>query len=229
MRARLSAAQRARGSRGNEHDTRAIALELVKLRAQRAQLLGFPNHAAVVTADNVAKTPEAVRGDADPASPQPAAKPTRSARAGQARGGVAGEPRLALADWPFYAEQVRSGRLRHRPGGAAALLRGRAGASRRGVFQRHPAVRTQLHRASGPARLSPRRPRLRGLRGRRLTGRSLPPGPLHARVQGRRGVDELPGQRGQPHRDGDRGGGQQPQRAQARRAGQPTLLTYRGD
>ncbi len=104
MRARLSAAQRARGSRGNEHDTRAIALELVKLRAQRAQLLGFPNHAAVVTADSVAKTPEAVRALLTRLA-EPAAK---NARLEQAKlEAEAGAP-ISAADWPFYAERVRA-------------------------------------------------------------------------------------------------------------------------
>jgi peptidyl-dipeptidase Dcp len=61
VRRRLSEAQRARGSRGGQHDTRAILLEILRLRAERARLLGFDNHAAVVTADNTAGTPGAVR------------------------------------------------------------------------------------------------------------------------------------------------------------------------
>jgi peptidyl-dipeptidase Dcp len=52
----------ARGRRGNEYDNRDVLLRIVRLRAERAELLGFPNHAAVVTADETAKTPEAVDG-----------------------------------------------------------------------------------------------------------------------------------------------------------------------
>jgi peptidyl-dipeptidase Dcp len=103
-RERISAAQRARGSRGNAHDTRAVLLELAKLRAERAQLLGFANYAALSTADSVAKTPEAVRGMLTRL-----AKPA-AANAGleQARlEAVAGRP-IAAADWPYYAERVRT-------------------------------------------------------------------------------------------------------------------------
>src|SRR5690606_6922287 len=60
LRARIMAASRARGSHGGEHDNREVLLEIVRLRAQRARLLGFANHAEYVTADETAKTPQAV-------------------------------------------------------------------------------------------------------------------------------------------------------------------------
>ena len=50
----------ARGSRGGEFDNQAVILQIVKLRAQRAQLLGYPNYAAYVLEKGTAKTPEAV-------------------------------------------------------------------------------------------------------------------------------------------------------------------------
>ncbi|GAA1842941.1 M3 family metallopeptidase [Agromyces salentinus] len=56
----LLAASRSRGCRGGTHDTRSTLLEIVRLRAERAALLGFPNHAAAVTAGQTAGTPEAV-------------------------------------------------------------------------------------------------------------------------------------------------------------------------
>lgn len=62
LRERIMRASLARGRRGNEHDNREVLLRIVRLRAERAELLGFPNHAAVVTADETAKTPEAVDG-----------------------------------------------------------------------------------------------------------------------------------------------------------------------
>jgi peptidyl-dipeptidase Dcp len=103
-RARLSAAQRARGCRGNAHDTRAIALEIVALRAERAQLLGFANHAAAVTSDRIAKTPEAVMAMltrlAAPAAANAAAEQARLERR-------AGAP-ITAADWPYWAERVRA-------------------------------------------------------------------------------------------------------------------------
>lgn len=103
-RARLAAAQQARGRRGNDHDTRAIALEIVALRAQRAQLLGFVNHAAVVTSDRIARTPEAVMEMLT----RLAAPAAANAKAEQARlEQRAGAP-VSAADWPYWAEQVRA-------------------------------------------------------------------------------------------------------------------------
>ena len=60
VRARIMDASRARGCHGGANDNRELVLEITHLRAQRARLLGFSNHAAYVTADETAKTPEAV-------------------------------------------------------------------------------------------------------------------------------------------------------------------------
>ncbi|MDQ6525325.1 M3 family metallopeptidase [Nocardioides sp. LHD-245] len=106
LRRRLSEAQRSRGSRGGEHDTRAIALDVLRLRAERARLLGFDNHAAAVTADNTAGTPKAVRSLLERLA-VPAARNARTEQ--QAMSELAGfsvEP----WDWPFYAERVRTAR-----------------------------------------------------------------------------------------------------------------------
>ncbi|WGY04123.1 M3 family metallopeptidase [Nocardioides sp. QY071] len=106
LRRRLSEAQRSRGSRGGEHDTRATALDILRLRAQRARLLGFENHAAAVTADNTAGTPRAVRSLLE----RLAVPAARNARAEQdAMSELAGFP-VEPWDWPFYAERVRSAR-----------------------------------------------------------------------------------------------------------------------
>jgi len=48
-----------RGDNGNPHDNRATIVEIVKLRTQRAQLIGYPSHAHWSLANNMAKTPEA--------------------------------------------------------------------------------------------------------------------------------------------------------------------------
>ncbi len=50
----------ARGTRGNAHDNRQIILDIVKLRAQRAAILGYKSHAHYVIEENMAATPEAV-------------------------------------------------------------------------------------------------------------------------------------------------------------------------
>src|SRR5690606_5827058 len=59
-RRRILEASLSRGSRGNANDNRAVLTEIVRLRAERAALLGYPSHAAYVTADETAGTPEAV-------------------------------------------------------------------------------------------------------------------------------------------------------------------------
>lgn len=104
VRRRLSEAQRARGSRGGAHDTRQIVLDIVRLRAERAQLLGFANHAELVTKDNTAGTPAAVR-EMLARLATPAAGNARREQA--ALSAQAGFP-IEAHDWAYYAEQVRS-------------------------------------------------------------------------------------------------------------------------
>jgi len=102
-RRRLADVQRARGGRGGAHDTRQILLEMVRLRAERAQLLGFASHAAAVTADNTARTPEKVRALLGRLAPFAA----RNARTEQeALEKQAGFP-IEAHDWAFYAQRVR--------------------------------------------------------------------------------------------------------------------------
>jgi len=60
VREQIMAASRARGSREGDHDNRPVLLEIVRLRAERAALLGFDSHAAFVTADQTAQTPARV-------------------------------------------------------------------------------------------------------------------------------------------------------------------------
>ncbi|WP_322938463.1 M3 family metallopeptidase [Nocardioides bizhenqiangii] len=104
VRRRLSEAQRARGNRGGAHDTRQIALDILRLRAERAQLLGFANHAELVTKDNTAGTPAAVRGMLAQLATPAAGNARREQAALSAQAGFPVEAH----DWAFYAEQVRS-------------------------------------------------------------------------------------------------------------------------
>ncbi|MFP3465158.1 M3 family metallopeptidase [Leifsonia sp. SIMBA_070] len=79
-RERIMAASRSRGIRGGENDNRDLVLEITRLRAERARLLGFDTHAAYVTADETARTPEAVADMLGRLAPAAA----RNARAEQA-------------------------------------------------------------------------------------------------------------------------------------------------
>lgn len=49
-----------RGNVGNEYDNKAISAEIVKLRLEKAKLMGFENYAQMALEERMAKTPEAV-------------------------------------------------------------------------------------------------------------------------------------------------------------------------
>ena len=49
-----------RGNNGNEYDNNKILAEIVKLRAQRAKLLGYKTHSHLVLEPRMAKNPENV-------------------------------------------------------------------------------------------------------------------------------------------------------------------------
>jgi len=102
-RARIMAASRDRGIRGGEHDNRELVLELVRARAERARLLGFRDHASVVTADETAGSPEAVAALLTRLAP-PAARNASEEQAELAE--VAGQA-ITASDWAFAAEAVR--------------------------------------------------------------------------------------------------------------------------
>jgi peptidyl-dipeptidase Dcp len=58
LRAQMFAAYRARGGQGGPNDNRDVLTEVAKLRAERAQMLGYPNHSAYQLETRMAKTPE---------------------------------------------------------------------------------------------------------------------------------------------------------------------------
>jgi peptidyl-dipeptidase Dcp len=104
----LASANRAIGESGGI-DNRPIVLKLARLRAERARLLGYPNHAAYTLDNQMAKTPEAAFKMLQDLVPGVMAK-TRiesekileAMRADGVQGPV--EP----WDWEYYAERVRA-------------------------------------------------------------------------------------------------------------------------
>ena len=97
-----------RAERGGANDTRATVSRLAQVRAQKAQLLGFPNYATWALQDQMAKTPEAALKFMDALVPASTAKARGEAKDIQALidaqgGGFQMEP----WDWNFYSEQVR--------------------------------------------------------------------------------------------------------------------------
>jgi peptidyl-dipeptidase Dcp len=97
-----------RAERGDANDTRDVISRLAQLRARRAQLLGYPNHAAWKLGDQMAKTPEAALKFVDALVPGATAKATSEGKEIQEvidaqKGGFTLQP----WDWDFYSEQVR--------------------------------------------------------------------------------------------------------------------------
>ena len=111
LRERIHTASVRRGGRGTANDTRATLLALARLRAERAQLLGYPHHAAYIAADATAKTPEAVADIL--ARLAPAAVANARAEAADLEAALQRDvpgATLEAWDWAYYAEQVRKER-----------------------------------------------------------------------------------------------------------------------
>ena len=157
------------GHRAATRTTTATSLrEIVRLRAERAALLGYDTHAAYVTSDETAGSPEAVHDLLRRLAVPAARNAAREQAALQAIIDAEPEPfALEAHDWAFYTEKVRAGRVRPRPRGAAAVVRGGARAAGRRVPRRDRALRRHLHRARRSGGLPPRRARVRGPQRRR--------------------------------------------------------------
>ncbi|RZQ66142.1 M3 family metallopeptidase [Amycolatopsis suaedae] len=112
VRERLHTASTRRGSRGNEHDNSDLILRITRLRAERAALLGYPDHASYVIADETARTAEAARSLLDRLAPAAVANAVAEAQELQQEIDATGDV-LALEawDWPYYAERVRKARF----------------------------------------------------------------------------------------------------------------------
>lgn len=88
-------------------DTRATLLEIVRLRAERAQLLGYEHHAAYVAEDGTAGTTAAVNEMLGRLAPPAVANAAAEAEELAAANGGSVEP----WDWSFLAEKVRQERF----------------------------------------------------------------------------------------------------------------------
>jgi peptidyl-dipeptidase Dcp len=100
-----------RGESGGPTDNKAIIAEMVRLRAERARLLGYSDYAHYRLDDAMAKTPEAARGLLDtvwrPARARALAdRDALQALVREEGGNFALEP----WDWRYYAEKLRQRR-----------------------------------------------------------------------------------------------------------------------
>ncbi|HPD34014.1 MAG TPA: M3 family metallopeptidase [Candidatus Kapabacteria bacterium] len=97
-----------RGNNGNEYDNNEVIKEIVNLRMERAQLLGYKNHAEYRLDDAMAKTPENVFNLLNQIWP-PAIK-VANQEADEYRDMIkkeGGNFKLEPWDWRYYAEKVR--------------------------------------------------------------------------------------------------------------------------
>ncbi|HXH01266.1 MAG TPA: M3 family metallopeptidase, partial [Xanthomonadaceae bacterium] len=113
LREKLHKASVVRGSRGGKFDNTALVARVVKLRADKAKLLGYPNYATYGLEDQTAKTPAAVNAMLSKLAPAAVANARREAADLQAmidkEQKAKGQPTFQLQpwDWAYYAEKVR--------------------------------------------------------------------------------------------------------------------------
>ena len=111
LRERIMKTSLARNSHGGEFDNRTVVTRTAKLRAERATLLGYANHAAYQLEDQTAGNVETVNKLLAQLAPPAVANARREGADMQAvidqeHGGF----QLASWDWDFYSEKVRKAR-----------------------------------------------------------------------------------------------------------------------
>ena len=111
LRRRLMETSLARGSRDGEFDNRPVVSRNARLRAERAGLLGYPNHAAYSLERQTARTVGAVNERLASLAPAAVANARREAADLQAIAAAGGhDNEVAAWDWAYYTEQVRAER-----------------------------------------------------------------------------------------------------------------------
>lgn len=108
LREKLFRANSMKGNNGNDNDNKEIITQIVPLRLERAQLLGYPTHSHYILEDNMAKNPETVNAFLaslwEPAIKRAKAEAYDIQKMIDDEGG---KFRLEPWDWWYYAEKVR--------------------------------------------------------------------------------------------------------------------------
>ncbi len=111
LREKVFRAFASRGDNGGTTDNKAIIAETVRLRAERARLLGYTDFAHYRLDDAMAKTPQAVRGLLDTVWTRARAQALADRDAMQALVQEEGANfKLEPWDWRYYAEKLRQRR-----------------------------------------------------------------------------------------------------------------------
>jgi peptidyl-dipeptidase Dcp len=101
----------ARGDNDNATDNKAIIAEMVRLRSERARLLGYDTFADFKLADTMAKTPDAVLALLNEVWTPARNRAQQERDALQAQAQTKGDNvEIAPWDWRYYADQVRMAR-----------------------------------------------------------------------------------------------------------------------
>jgi peptidyl-dipeptidase Dcp len=99
---------KSRGDKGDEHDTKATIARIVRLRAERARLLGFASHAHWRMSDTMAKEPAAAQALMMRVWPAAVARVREEVADMQAIASREGGPSSVEPwDYLYYAEKVR--------------------------------------------------------------------------------------------------------------------------
>lgn len=108
LRERIMKASMQKGERPNDNDNRLVLTEMATIRAERAKLLGFENHAAYVLSEQTAGNLNNVHGMLRKIAPAAVANAKREAADLQkAIDADGGKYELASWDWDLYTERVR--------------------------------------------------------------------------------------------------------------------------
>ncbi len=112
LRQRIQEVSAARNSRGNEYDNRNIVTEVLKLRSERAAMLGYESHAAFVLEDETAQTVDAVNDMLGRLGPRAYANARKEAADLQALINETEAESFDLQswDWLYYTEKLRKQR-----------------------------------------------------------------------------------------------------------------------
>ncbi|MBX2849891.1 MAG: M3 family metallopeptidase [Acidiferrobacterales bacterium] len=112
LRERIHKTSLSRGNSDGDYDNREIVSKVLKIRAEKAQLLGFENHADYILSNQTAKTTDAVNQRLATLAPPAVNNVKREAADLQAMiENEGGDFELASWDWDFYTERLRSQRF----------------------------------------------------------------------------------------------------------------------
>lgn len=111
LRKQIWEAYQMRGNNNNDNDNKEVLRELVELRAEKALLLGYENHAAYKLEESMAGTPDEVYALLNRLWEPALEKAKKEAKDLQAKISEGGESfKLEPYDWRYYTEKIRKER-----------------------------------------------------------------------------------------------------------------------